>query len=90
MANDKLLPEAQLGPAEKLLNLVLSGSAHLWHNRPGLSHNGVWHPRRNKTPAPKGATPVKPGLYVPAATALYARLLDIYQLNADLMAHFAS
>ena len=36
------------------------------------------------------ATPVKPGLFVPAAVALYARLLEIHKLNADLMAHFAS
>ena len=26
------LPESQMGPAEKLLDLVLGSSAHLWHN----------------------------------------------------------
>jgi len=86
-----LLPESQLGPAEKLLDLVLSSSAHLWHNRPGLDVGGTWLPRPKKgQPAPKGGTPVAPGLFVPAAVALYTRLLEIYRLNADLMAHFAS
>ncbi len=33
--NTPMIPEAQRGPAERLLDLVLSGSAHLWHNRPG-------------------------------------------------------
>jgi von Willebrand factor type A domain len=88
--NKPPLPEAQMGPAEKLLDLVLASSAHLWHNRPGLNHNGAWVPARSKQPKPKGAQPVKPGLFVPAAAALYGRLLEINTLNADLMAHFAS
>jgi len=81
------LPESQMGPAEKLLDLVLGSSAHLWHNRPGVNERGTWKP------APRGTPParvVRPGLFVPAATALYSRLLEIYQLNADLMAHFAA
>jgi hypothetical protein len=78
-----------MGPAEKLLDLVLNSSAHLWHNRPGVDVNGTWQPAvRGKRPA--RGTPVKPGLFVPAAAALYARLLEIYKLNVDLMAHFAS
>ena len=86
-----LLPEAQLGPAEKLLDLVLSSSAHLWHNRPGIEVNGAWLPRPKKgQPQPKNAKPVAPGLHVAAAVRLYERLLEIYRLNTDLMAHFAS
>lgn len=85
------LPEAQMGPAEKLLDLVLSSSAHLWHNRPGLNVRNTWRPAPKRGErAPQGAVPVKPGLFVPAAAALYARLLEIYSLNQDLMAHFAS
>lgn len=89
------LPEAQLGPAEKLLDLVLSSSAHLWHNRPGYGLNGVWHPMPKRKPGsmvalPRGAVQAKPGLFVPAAQQLYARLLEIYALNATLFAHFAS
>jgi len=92
MTTQSPLPESQLGPAEKLLDLVLSSSAHLWHNRPGLDVAGVWHPRRelSKNRALAQGTPVRPGLYVPAAASLYSRLLEIYQLNVDLMAHFAS
>src|SRR5580704_10698718 len=89
MANRTPLPETQMGPAEKLLDLVLNSSAHLWHNRPGVDVAGTWQPAvRGKRP-PRGA-PVSPGLFVPAAVQLYARLLDIYRLNVDLMAHFAS
>lgn len=88
---DRLLPEAQRGPAERLLDLVLSSSAHLWHNRPGLNVKGVWQSAPSRaTPLAKGAVRVAPGLFVPAATALYSRLLEIYALNPTLMAHFAS
>ncbi len=86
-----LLPEAQLGPAEKLLDLVLSSSAHLWHNRPGIEVNGTWQPRPKKgQPRPKGARDVDPGLHVAAAVRIYEKLLEIYRLNVDLKAHFAS
>jgi hypothetical protein len=81
------LPESQMGPAERLLDVVLKSSAHLWHNRPGLDVDGVWHPAKN---AKMRGTPVKPGLFVPAAVALYKRLLELHRLNAELMAHFAS
>jgi hypothetical protein len=88
--SDHLIPESQLGPAERMLELVLGASAHLWHNRPGYAVAETWHPSmRGKTP-PRGATPVKPGLFAPAATALYSRLVDIHRLNPELMAHFAS
>jgi hypothetical protein len=91
-----LLPESQLGPAERLLDLVLGSSAHLWHNRPGLDQNGTWVPAKNKVTKARGVAPklrgkaVAPGLFVPAAVALYSRLLEIHKLNADLMAHLAS
>lgn len=85
------LPEAQVGPAERLLDLVLSSSAHLWHNRPGLEVQGKWAPRPKKgAPLPKGAKAVAPGLHEAAAVQLYQRLLEIYALNQELMAHFAS
>ena len=89
--NTPMLPEAQRGPAEQLLELVLNGSAHLWHNRPGLDVNGTWQPApRGKAVAVAHAKRVNPGLFVPAAVKLYRQLLDIYKLNTDLMAHFAS
>ena len=86
------LPESQMGPAEKLLDLVLNSSAHLWHNRPGVEVDGVWRPARKRDGGSgklRGRA-VPPGLHVTAAVALYRRLLEIYQLNPELMAHFAS
>jgi hypothetical protein len=86
------LPETQMGPAERLLDVVLGGSAHLWHNRPGLDVRGTWQPAKGANGGKKSAAgkSVKPGLFVPAAVALYSRLLEIHKLNADLMAHLAS
>jgi hypothetical protein len=75
-----------MGPAERLLDVVLSSSAHLWHNRPGMEVNGIWRPARGN----RRGTRVRPGLHVPAAVRLYSRLLEIYKLNPLLMAHFAS
>lgn len=84
-----VLPETQRGPAERLLDLVLGSSAHLWHNRPGVDVKGTWYPASRKDLAGRGK-PVAPGLFVPAAVRLYRQLLELYQLNATLMAHFAS
>lgn len=84
-----VLPEAQIGPAERLLDVVLNSSAHLWHNRPGLDVGGVWHAKKGAKKGLRG-TPVSPGLFVPAALTLYGKLLDIYLLNPMLAAHFAS
>ncbi|MBJ6760923.1 VWA domain-containing protein [Myxococcaceae bacterium JPH2] len=89
--NPTSLPEAHRGPAERLLELVLGGSAHLWHNRPGLNVSGTWYAAAHATPQQRArGRPVAPGLFAPAAVNLYRQLLDIYRLNAELMAHFAS
>jgi hypothetical protein len=85
------LTETQRGPADKLLDLVLGSGAHLWHNRPGLNDGGVWRPATNKGRAVRTTAPrLEAGLFVPAAVDLYARLVDIYQLNAELAARFAT
>lgn len=89
------LPESQIGPAERLLDVVLTSSAHLWHNRPGLNVNGAWQPAPRPGVGKRGrhkdrSNAVTPGLFQPAAESLYGKLLDIYQLNTELMAHFAS
>jgi hypothetical protein len=84
------LPETQMGPAERLLALVLGGSAHLWHNRPGRDVKGTWQPAKAAAKGAAGGTAVAPGLFVPAAVALYKQLVEIHALNADLMAHLAS
>lgn len=86
---DAPLPPEQMGPAERLLGVVLNSSAHLWHNRPGIEVDGAWLPARGNRGRVRG-TPIKPGLHVSAAVRLYSQLLEIYQLNAELMARFAS
>src|SRR5262245_40482975 len=62
MTTERHLPENQMGPAEKLLDLVLNSSAHLWHNRPGLELGGVWYARREarKQRHLASGAPVKP------------------------------
>ncbi len=89
-ARQASLPEAQLGPAERLLDLVLNSSAHLWHNRPGVDVGGIWHAKKSLKGQATRGTPVAPGLFVPAAALLYGKLLDIYLVNPLLAAHFAS
>jgi hypothetical protein len=79
----------QRGAAERLLDLVLNASAHLWHNRPGVNLNGMWYPATQRNRA-RGAPAVRPGLFVPAAVNLYSQLLEIYKLDAELGARFAS
>ncbi|RKH32485.1 VWA domain-containing protein [Corallococcus praedator] len=85
------LPETQRGPAERLLDVVLGGSAHLWHHRPGLNVSGTWEAAAHAHPQARARWPkVAPGLFVPAAVKLYGQLLELYRLNPTLMAHFAS
>jgi hypothetical protein len=90
--------EEQRGAAERLLDLVLNSGAHLWHSRPGVDVDGVWYPATRANRAGRGGRggratagrPVRPGLFEPAAITLYGRLLEIYELDPELMAHFAS
>jgi len=78
----------QRGAAERLLDLVLNSSAHLWHNRPGVNLGGQWQPAIQRH---RGhGVPVRPGLFVPAAVNLYSQLVEIYKLDAELGARFAS
>ena len=77
------------GAADRLLSLVLNSSAHLWHNRPGVNLSGIWYPATGRYRS-IGAPAVRPGLFVPAAVNLYGQLLEIYQLDAELAARFAS
>ena len=48
------LPESQMGPAERLLDVVLGSSAHLWHNRPGIDRDGTWVPAKGQTKNVRG------------------------------------
>lgn len=78
--------DEQIGAAERLLAVVLNSGAHLWHNRPGVVIGGTWYPATRRRRGPR----VRPGLFVPAATTLYGSLLEIYEIDPALMAHFAS
>jgi hypothetical protein len=87
--NAMTIRSEERGAAERLLDLVLNTGAHLWHNRPGVNLNGVWYPAthaQRRTGAPRAM----PGLFVPAAVDLYGKVLDIYRLDAELAARFAS
>lgn len=79
------LPESQIGPAERLLHLVLNRSAHLWHNRPGLNVDGKWVPATNRRTQQlsnrRSVRRAPAGLFIPAAVELYSNLLEIYELN---------
>jgi hypothetical protein len=83
------LRQEDRGAAERLLDVVLGSGAHLWHNRPGIDDGGVWRPA-TRARREAGGQPVAPGPFVPAAVDLYRSLLDIYKLDPELMAHFAS
>jgi hypothetical protein len=75
--------------AERLLALVLNSSAHLWHNRPGVDDHGTWRPA-TQARRDGAAVRAKPGLFVPAALVLYGQLLEIYRMDHELAARFAS
>lgn len=91
MPVNNFLHESDRGPAEQLLDLVLNSSAHLWHNRPGYNVHGVWYPAKGRYRKQYSRKAIcKPGLFTPAAVKLYKQLLDIYQFNSKLMAHFVS
>lgn len=79
--------EQQRSAAERLLASLTNFADHLWHGRIGMvGPNGKWTPRgRNKT-----ARPIPPGLYEPAAVALYQQVLDLYQMDPIYVGQFAS
>jgi hypothetical protein len=69
------IPEAQRGPADRLLELVLRSGGHLWHNRPGLDDGGVWRPATQRRRAVNAAAPrLGAGLFVPAAVELHVAM----------------
>lgn len=94
--NANVIPEAQRGPAEKLLTVITEGDQHIYHGRPGLNVGGKWvvAPRRKgprpAVPPPPPPNAQAPGLFVPAAVEIYRRLLEVYDLHAELAARFAS
>jgi len=86
-----------LGPAEKLLHLIINFPDHLWHNRPGVVRNGKWKAAtRKELDEYKTAGRVRGGEYraagpnVEAIEQVYRTLAEIWQANNELAARLAS
>lgn len=74
--------------AQRLLDVALRMNVTLWYSRPGVDQFGYWRPA---TPARRGHWPaVAPGLFLPAATALYDTLLRIHRHDPGLLVYLSA
>jgi len=86
-----------LGPAEKLVQLIINFPDHLWHNRPGVVRNGKWKAAtRQEIEEHKTTGRLRngefraPGPNPEAIEQVYGSLADIWQANNELAARLAS
>jgi hypothetical protein len=86
-----------LGPAEKLVQLIINFPDHLWHNRPGVVREGKWKAAtRKEIEEQKKSGRVRngefrtPGPNTEAIEQVYGTLADIWQANNELAARLAS
>lgn len=86
-----------LGPAEKLVQLIVNFPDHLWHNRPGVVRNGKWKAAtRKEIEEHKSTGRIRNGEFRPpgpnpeAIEQVYGTLADIWQANNELAARLAS
>ena len=86
-----------LGPAEKLVQLIINFPDHLWHNRPGILRDGKWKAAtRRETQEHKTTGRVRAGQFREAGPnpeaieQVYGALGDIWQANNELAARLAS
>ena len=87
-----------LGPAERLLDLIINFPDHLWHNRPGIVTNGKWCAATKEQVQEfhangrvSGAGEFRqPGPNVEAIEQVYGALADIWTANNELAARLAS
>src|SRR5436309_942047 len=86
-----------LGPAEKLVQLIINFPDHLWHNRPGVMRNGKWKAATRKeidehktSGRVRGGEWRPPGPSPEAIEQVYGALADIWQANNELAARLAS
>jgi len=86
-----------LGPAEKLVQLIINFPDHLWHNRPGVVRNGKWKAAtRKEIEEHKTTGRVPNGQFLPpgpnreAIERVYGALADIWRANNELAARLAS
>src|SRR5882724_7528827 len=86
-----------LGPAEKLVQLIINFPDHLWHNRPGVVRDGKWRAAtRKEIEEHKANGRLRNGDFRPpgpnpeAIEQVYGTLADIWQANNELAARLAS
>jgi len=86
-----------LGPAERLVQLIINFPDHLWHNRPGVVREGKWKAAtRKEIEEQKKSGRVRngefrtPGPNIEAIEQVYGTLADIWQANNELAARLAS
>ena len=88
-----------LGPAEKLLDLIINFPDHLWHNRPGVVTGGKWKAAtraqvrdyaQNGRLANGAGEYRQPGPNIEAIEKVYTALADIWNTNQELAARLAS
>ena len=87
-----------LGPAERLLDLIINFPDHLWHNRPGVVTEGKWRPATrdqirefHENGAISGSGEFRqPGPNVEAIEKVYGALAEIWEANNELAARLAS
>jgi hypothetical protein len=86
-----------LGPAEKLVQLIINFPDHLWHNRPGVTRDGKWKAAtRQEITEHKTTGRLRSGQFRPAGPNIeaieqvYGTLADIWQANHELAARLAS
>ncbi|MEW6307169.1 MAG: VWA domain-containing protein [Verrucomicrobiota bacterium] len=86
-----------LGPAEKLVQLIVNFPDHLWHNRPGVVRGGKWKAATRAEIAEhkangrvRGGEFREPGPNIEAIEQVYRTLAEIWQANNELAARLAS
>src|SRR6266550_274633 len=86
-----------LGPAEKLVQLIINFPDHLWHNRPGVVRDGKWKAatrkeieEHKKNGRLRNGEFREPGPNPEAIEQVYGALADIWTANNELAARLAS
>jgi hypothetical protein len=86
-----------LGPAEKLIQLIINFPDHLWHNRPGVVRDGKWKAatrkeieEHTKNGRLRNGEFREPGPNPDAIEQVYGALADIWTANNELAARLAS
>jgi hypothetical protein len=92
-----ILSQESLGPAEKLINLIINFPDHLWHNRPGVVTNGKWRAatraeviKIRENGGVRAGEFRQPGPNIEAIERVYRTLAEIWQTNNELGARLAS